>query len=224
MVAPFLIQSHRVKGGQAGTLTWNTNGTLATMAISDSIPGTTDSETCNYGYDDLARQASVNCGTGWAQNFTYDAFGNITKNVPSGSTGSAFTPTYSSTSNQFTLSGGPSVTYDANGKLLTDNLNTYTWDTWGNLATVNATSTPIYDAFGRLLESNFGSAIDVFVYGPSGKWLAIADGSTLLRALMPQAAGTRAIYNASGLPNYETADWERSVRLANTPSRTHGDR
>jgi hypothetical protein len=59
--------------------------------------------------------------------FAYDSFGNITK---SGS--SLFAPTYSTT-NQFTISG-VTVSYDADGNLLTDNLNnTYTWDpNWGS--------------------------------------------------------------------------------------------
>ena len=122
-----------------GTLTWNSNATLGQMAISDGISDSTDSETCNYGYDDLARQSSVNCGTGWAQNFSYDAFGNIAKTVPSGSTGSAFSPTYSSATNQFTSIPGVTPGYDGDGRLLTDNVNTYTWDPWGDLATVNGT-------------------------------------------------------------------------------------
>jgi RHS repeat-associated protein len=199
-----------------GTLTWNSNGTLGQMAISDGISGSTDSETCNYGYDDLARQSSVNCGTGWAQNFSYDAFGNIAKTVPSGSTGSAFSPTYSSATNQFTSIPGVTPGYDLDGRLLTDNVNTYTWDPWGDLATVNGSSAETYDAFGHLVETNFGE----LVYGPSGKWLAIASGSTLLRAFMPLAAGSRAVYGSSGLLEYMTADWEGSDRLASTPSRT----
>ena len=36
-------------------LTWNPNGTLARMAINNQIPGTSDGQTCNYAYDDLAR-------------------------------------------------------------------------------------------------------------------------------------------------------------------------
>jgi RHS repeat-associated protein len=199
-----------------GTLTWNSNGTLGQMAISDGISGSTDSETCNYGYDDLERQSSVNCGTGWAQNFSYDAFGNIAKTVPSGSTGSAFSPTYSSATNQFTSIPGVTPGYDLDGRLLTDNVNTYTWDPWGDLATVNGSSAETYDAFGHLVETNFGE----LVYGPSGKWLAIASGSTLLRAFMPLAAGSRAVYGSSGLLEYMTADWEGSDRLASTPSRT----
>src|SRR5271154_33246 len=105
-----------------GTLTWNTNGTLQKLAIVDNIPGTADSQTCNYQYDDVQRVSSALCGSIWGQTFTYDSFGNITK-----SGNSTFAPLYSSTTNQFTISG-TNVKYDANGNLLTDNLNCYTWD------------------------------------------------------------------------------------------------
>jgi hypothetical protein len=118
----------------AGTLTWNPNGTLAELAINDQVPGTSDTQTCTYAYDDLARVAGVTNGTPgvkclngsttvWSQTFTYDAFGNVTKN------GSAtFIPTYSTATNQFTISG-ETVQYDGDGNMLTDNLgNKYTWD------------------------------------------------------------------------------------------------
>ena len=95
----------------AGTLTWNTNGTLGKLAIVDNIPGTSDTQTCSYTYDDAQRLSTSNCGSIWTQTFSYDSFGNITK---SGSL--TFAPLYSSTTNQFTLSGA-NVQYDADGNL-----------------------------------------------------------------------------------------------------------
>jgi hypothetical protein len=137
-----------------GALTWNTNGTLNQMKITDGITGTTDSQTCNYLYDDLQRLSTANCGALWTQNFTYDSFGNINK------TGnSQFIPGYSVTQNQFTSIPGRTVSYDGNGNLLTDNLNTYTWDAYGRMSTVNtgsATVTATYDALGRMVENNAG--------------------------------------------------------------------
>ena len=136
-----------------GTLTWNANGTLGKFVIADSLTGTTDSQTCNYYYDDLARLGgkdsngySVDCSTNWQQLFTYDAFGNITKS----GTGT-FSPGYwpSPPTNQFSSIPGVTVSYDKNGNLLTDNINTYTWDpNWGNPASINGTNL-IYDAQGR---------------------------------------------------------------------------
>src|SRR5581483_4400615 len=61
-----------------GNLTWNSNGTLQQLSIFDLFD-TANNQTCNYGYDDLSRLSSANCGTAANQSFTYDAFGNIQK-------------------------------------------------------------------------------------------------------------------------------------------------
>ncbi len=61
-----------------GNLTWNANATLQKLIISDPF-NSTDSQTCNYVFDDLNRVASANCGSVWSQTFGYDAFGNLTK-------------------------------------------------------------------------------------------------------------------------------------------------
>ncbi len=54
---------------QAGALTWNRNGTLQQLAITDTA-NPADAQTCNYAYDDLARLSSAQCGTPWAQTFS----------------------------------------------------------------------------------------------------------------------------------------------------------
>src|SRR6202035_3136348 len=141
------------------------------LIINDQIPGTSDSQTCNYGYDDVQRISNVTCGTLWVQNFTYDAFGNIKKNVPAGDGGLSFLPTYyiSPTigpTNQFATLPSATPTYDGAGNLLTDNLNTYTWDAFGTMTTVNtgaATVTAIYDALGRMVENNAGGSSSEFI-------------------------------------------------------------
>src|SRR5713226_45404 len=79
-----------------GDLTWNANGSLKTLAITDPF-NAGDAQTCNYSYDDLSRITAANCGTAiFNQNFAYDPFGNITKTVPTGSTGIAWQPGYNS--------------------------------------------------------------------------------------------------------------------------------
>jgi hypothetical protein len=200
-----------------GALTWNTNGTLNQLKITDGITGTTDSQTCNYLYDDLQRLSSSNCGAIWTQNFTYDAFGNITK------TGnSQFIPGYSLTQNQFTSIPGVNVSYDGDGNLLTDNLNTYTWDVYGRMSTVNtgsATVTAIYDALGRMVENNAGGSYTEFIYGPTGVKLAHVNGSTLIKAFVALPGGTKAIYNSSGLAYFRHSDWLGSSRLTSTATK-----
>jgi len=110
-----------------GSLGWNANGTLTSLGITDQIHSA-NSQTCSYGYDDLQRNATFNCGSSiQQQNFSYDVFGNINKTVPTGGTGTSYQPTYSSSTNRMTALPGFTPTYDANGNVLTDSVNTYTW-------------------------------------------------------------------------------------------------
>ncbi len=201
-----------------GKLTWNTNRTLAQLAITDNIPGTSDTQSCSYQYDDVQRVSSSTCGSIWTQNFSYDSFGNITK---SGSL--TFSPTYSPTTNQFTSIPGVTVKYDADGNLLTDNLNSYTWDPyWGNMLTVSNGSTTVtatYDALGRMVENNAGGTYTEFVYGPTGAKLAKVNGTTLIKAFVALPGGAKAIYNSTGLAYNRHSDWLGSSRLTSTQSR-----
>jgi YD repeat-containing protein len=150
-----------------------------------------------------------------SQTFSYDSFGNIKK---SGSV--TFTPTYSSATNQFTISGA-TITYDGDGNLLTDNLdNTYTWDpNWGRMLSVtsgSATVTNTYDALGRMVENNAGGTYTQFVYGPTGTKLAKVNGTTLVKAFVALPGGAKAVYTPSGLAYYRHSDWLGSSRLTST--------
>jgi hypothetical protein len=119
--------------GQAvtGNLSWNQNGSLGSLQITDPF-NSANQQICNYSHDDLARIASANCGSAAAQTFTYDAFGNFNK---SGSPYS-FSASYSSATNHITCiagsgqycAGGTIPTYDANGNVTQDSLDSYTWD------------------------------------------------------------------------------------------------
>jgi hypothetical protein len=57
---------------------------------------------------------------------------------------------YSSSTNQYTLGG---TSYDANGNLLNDTFNTYTWDAEGKrLSSASGAYIYLYDAFGHQVE------------------------------------------------------------------------
>ena len=60
----------------------------------------------------------------WSQAFTYDSFGNITKNA---TVGISFTPGYSTAKNQFTSLSGVTPTYDGRGDLTYDGTHNYGW-------------------------------------------------------------------------------------------------
>jgi RHS repeat-associated protein len=194
-----------------GNLTWNANGTLNQLAITDPF-NSSNQQTCSYAYDDLARLASANCGSVWSQTFSSDAFGNLSK------TGTiTFQPTYSTSTNQVSNVGGSAPTYDANGNLLKDGVNTYTWDGDGNLLSASSTYNNValtFDALDRMVEQNRSGSYTQIVYGPGGGKLALMNGQTLAKAFVPLSGGATAVYNSSGLAYYRHADWLGSSRFA----------
>jgi RHS repeat-associated protein len=210
---PFTITSN---------LAWNKNSSLGTMAVTDTNDATKN-QSCTYSADDLSRLASVSCGGAWAQNFTYDAFGNITK----GSSGSgAYTAAYapagqSSLTNQVYSGITPLPTYDANGnQLKSTGLSSLTWNAAGQPATVTPVSGSLisgtYDALGRLVEIGNGSTYTQFVFSPAGTKMAVVQGGVLSKATIPLPGGETAEYNNSGLNFIRHTDWLGSSRLATT--------
>jgi RHS repeat-associated protein len=195
---------------------WNPNGTLGSLTITDPF-NLKDVQTCNYGYDDLARLASVDCGASiWQQNFTYDPFGNITKNVPNGSAGLSFQPGYNEATNQYTNG----ATYDPNGNLTNDGTDhVYTWDVYGDPVTLDSFNL-IYDALGRQVEKQNGSSYVETVYGPAGK-LALMNGQAQIKAFVPLPGGTQVKYAGSSISTYRLPDWLGSFRAGSNPDRTY---
>ena len=199
-----------------GDLTWNANGSLGTLAITDPF-NPSNSQICNYGHDDLSRITSANCGTVWSQTFAFDPFGNITK---AGSL--SFNPTYTTSTNRIaTIPGAPAPTYDLNGNLktITDvTSHTYLWDAEGNLIGIDGT-TATYDAFGRMVELNSSGNYTQTLYGLISEKLAILNGATLTKAFIALPAGS-AVYTSSGFAYYRHSEWLGSSRFASTTSRT----
>jgi RHS repeat-associated protein len=205
----FTVNSQSV----VGSLTWNALGTLASVAITDPFD-TSNAQTCSYSHDDLVRLASDNCGSIWSQTFSYDAFGNINKSGTA-----SFGATYSSSTNQMTLIGSSTPTYDANGNVTNDFLNTYSWDANDRPVTADTVGLT-YDALGRMVEQNRSGAYTQIVYAPGGGKLALMSGSSLQKAFLPLTGGSMAVYNSSGLAYYRHSDWIGSSRFASTPTRT----
>jgi RHS repeat-associated protein len=206
--------SLNVNGQSAvGNLQWNLNGTLEQPDISDPF-NSGNNQTCTYTYDALSRITGNSCATNvFAQTFSYDAFGNISK---SGSL--PWQPTYNNPINNQYLTGWNDVSYYPNGDLKTDPDNTYIWDVYGDLASVNG-QTVTYDAFGRMVENASGGT--QFVYSPAGgPVLAHLNGQNLDSALIPLPGGEVAVYNASQLTQYNHSDWLGSARLFSTPTGT----
>ncbi len=93
---------------------------------------------------------------------------------------------------------------------------TFTWDAYGNLSSVNGQSIT-YDAFGRMA-ANFAGTHQ-FVYSPTGgQPLAVMSGQSALDVYVPLPGGAFAMYNSSGLFQYNHADWRGSAPMLSTPT------
>ena len=202
-----------------GSLTWNANGSLGSLAITDPF-NTANSQVCTYAHDDLGRTWSTDSvapGTQtqlWQQTFNFDTFGNVSKTGTS-----SFAVGYSSSTNQ--INSGTSYGYDTNGNLTSiasDGSHVYTWDSDGNLFKVDGIQNT-FDALDRAVEQLNGSTYTQVLYGPGGTKLALMNGGisgTLTKAFVPLPGGATAVYNSSGLAYYRHPDWLGSSRFAST--------
>lgn len=199
-----------------GVLSWNANGSLGSLAITDGF-NAGGTHTCSFSYDDIARLTVDNCGAVWSQTFSYDQYDNLTK---AGS--SIWNPGYNAANNRYSSIG---ATYNANGSLTYDSFNHYTYDDFNKLSTVTAstvscgsTGTCIWnDAFGRAVEMSNGSSYSQLLYSPFGK-TAQMNGQTTMASYKPlPGGGTLYSSGATGTTNkYWHKDWLGSVRVASS--------
>jgi len=213
-----------------GTLTWNPNASLSRLAITDQI-NSANTQTCTYLYDDLGRIGlppgstgkSVDCGaTKWQQNFSFDAFGNITKAVPTGGTGLSFSPTYNTTTNRYQTLPGFTPVYDTNGNLKADGSHTYSWDAANNPVQLDGVGVT-YDALGRMVEINATTYYTQWVYAPTGEKVELMlNGQTFAGAWIPLPGGGKRLYHISNgtVDGYTRPDWLGSARLVTSDTQT----
>ena len=200
----------------SGTLAWNTDGTLGSLDISDGITGSQDTENCSYGYDDLLRLTSANCGASNQETYSYDAFGNLYVNAQGNNlTG----PGSYNASNMIT--NWDSIAYNSDGDVTSDTNDSFNWDAANQMTSANdgTTYTLVRDGLGRVVEMQTSGGDTEIEYSVTGSKLALMNGQSLLKGFIPLPAGGRAVYNASGLEYYQHSDWIGSARLASTPSR-----
>lgn len=193
-----------------GDLTWYSNGSLASLVITDPL-NSADAQSCSFGYDDLSRLTNANCGSAWSQTFSFDPFGNASKS----GTGT-FQPGWDLTKNWFLPTSG----FDNDGNLKTDVAHTYTWDAENKLISVDSVNLT-FDALGRMMEQARGSSYAQIVYSPAGGKLALMSGQILLKAFIALPGGGTAVYNGSGLAYYRHSDWLGTSHLATLPTQTN---
>jgi RHS repeat-associated protein len=190
------------------SLTWNSNGTLASLATTDQ-PNPANSQTCSFSYDDLERVVTNNCGSNWNESYSYDVFGNITK---SGSAPWPTSGTYNQSTNRYSSTA---FIYDANGRLTNDTFDTLGWDVNGNLISQSGTNF-VYDAFNRPV---MGGTTQ-YLYGPKGDLVATENSSGVITKMFVPLPMSRAVYASGSLGHYDRYDWQHSVRVSSTASRS----
>jgi RHS repeat-associated protein len=207
-----------------GKLTWNSNGSLQNFTLTDSTDSAKN-QNCGYHTDDLNRLSSVSCTnpSSWAQSFTYDPLGNITKSAPASPVPGQITSTYQpgiyTAKNQVPLGSPVQASYDANGNQTAAEGMGIQWNANGQPKSINGVNAT-YDALGRMVETGSGSVYSEFVFDLSGNKLAITQAGKVVKGTVNLPGGGTAIYGSTGLKYLRHTDWLGSSRLATTW--THG--
>ena len=201
---------------QTGVLMWNPNNTLQSLTITDGF-NSGGSQTCASSYDDLARLAVFDCGSGnWGQDFGYDQYDNLTQTVMSGRSGSTWNPGYSSANNHVM-----GATYDASGDMTNDGgMNVYGYNWFNKLAWTASSGTPTcgtngkcitYDAFGRMVEKSSGAAWSEIWYTQVPGSQINMSGATANYGYWPSPG--RGTFVASGTNMFLHQDWLGNDRI-----------
>ena len=196
-------------GSKVGTLTWNANATLQSLATTNNIPGGISVPLCQYLYDGLSRLTTDNCNNNYINSTTsYDPFGNANFG---GTFPEGWAMTFNSPTDQvatFPNAGtneNSLATYDPNGNMtqfMTNQSGNFTWDADGNV--LNSGSPRAYDAFDRQIQ--IGTAppyANYMLYLPDGQYFALMDDlSTYFWAVqwlyLPLPGGAQAVYREEG--------------------------
>ncbi len=211
-----------------GTLTWNGNGTLGKLAVTDGF-NSGGSETCysnssswlGYGYDDWARLLAFDCGSGnVAEYTTYDVYDNVTESVPAGRTGWTFPGSYSS-KNQVVGS-----TYDANGNTTADGgANVYGYNEFSKMKWTASSGTPTcgtsgycvtYDAFGRAVETSNGTTWTEIWYPQVPGSKVAMNGTTVSYAYWPSPGRGAVLVGGTNTFSFLHQDWLGNDRVVST--------
>lgn len=209
---------------ETGALNWNQNGTLNNVAITDGF-NSGGTQTCYFnpsggstpGYDDLGRLLNDNCGSVWAQTFSYDQYDNLAQ---SGSVSWGCSTCYNSANNHYNTTS--SIYYDTGGNLLSDSFHKYAWDGYNKLASVDISGSNcatggeclVYDALGRTVEVDSGSTYTEIWYTQLGK-TAYMNGSTINYAYWPTPGGGTVEVNGNNVTAYYMhKDWLGNSRIS----------
>ncbi|MDX6384798.1 MAG: hypothetical protein QOK48_2371, partial [Blastocatellia bacterium] len=155
------------RGSSTVTIAYDAIGRRTSLTLSNGI-------VTEYGYDPASHL------TGLTYKLSGNVIGNLTYDYDAvgrrvrmgGSFARSVTPesivsaSYNSANQQMTF-GNRSLTYDLNGNLASDGINTYTWDSRNRLVSMNGPGVAAsfqYDATGRRISKTISGATTSFVY------------------------------------------------------------
>lgn len=125
------------------------------LSIQNGMDGT-GGRNQSFGYDNLNRVISAGDAAHWGENYTYDAWGNMTAKTITRGTGYSFSVT-ASTNNQLS-----NLSYDAAGEVTTDQLgNSYTYNAEGRIVSVGSANYA-YDGDGNRVVKSDGSGTTLY--------------------------------------------------------------
>ena len=133
------------------------------MKIADNLQ---PNRTQTFGYDNLnristAQSAATSGADCWGQSFGYDAWANLLAENLTKCSGTQLSVGVNA-QNRITNSG---ISYDAAGDMLTDGVNTYTYDAESRISTLNgAGASYFYDGNGQRTRKQLGSNTTDYVY------------------------------------------------------------
>ena len=176
------------------------------LTANDSVNGN-----WTYTYDDFNRIATgAASNTGQACIWAYDRYGNRWQQSQNG--GNCLTVGLSFNSNNHMVGSGYS--YDAAGNLLSDNVNTYTYDAENRISSADAGSiTYVYDAFGHRVRKTVSFTSQDFTYDLQGHVLDTLQPAILRRWRSPQP--NPASRRHQGRRRSSASASSRSARAAN---------
>jgi RHS repeat-associated protein len=129
------------------------------LSLNSELESQIGNWTIDYTYDALNRLTAADTSTGDYYHYTYDAVGNRLSQANSfGGTETTTAYVYDA-ANRLTSAGGVSYTWDNNGNMTSDGVNTYTYDGANRLIAVNgqsSTTSYAYDGLGDRLQQTVG--------------------------------------------------------------------
>ncbi|MEO6546222.1 MAG: RHS repeat-associated core domain-containing protein, partial [Nitrospiraceae bacterium] len=179
----------------------------------------------SYTYDNASRLLTIthtgSAGLIESLTYTYDVAGNRTSLTRSNGTASLLPNAVASATydaaNEQTAFAGTTLTYDGNGNLTSDGVNTYVWDARNRLVGISGgiTASFAYDPLGRRVSKTVGSASTQFLYDGNDIAAEIggAVGANYLRGLNIDEPFVR--QSSTGNEHYHTDALGSSIALSN---------